>query len=372
MLRNDDHWLAVTDAFYSAALSQQGWYQALEGLADATGSANGELIGLGADAAVPFNIFTNIDPAFVADFVAVGGGDPRLNPRVNAGMNAPTLKVLAESDFITPEEHKRHPHYQEFAVKWGIPYSCLSTLERTDDLLIGLAVGRNASQGHITPKQKDIFASIAPHVRAAVRMQIALEGEGSALLVGALDAMSMPAFVCDRTGAVRAMTPPAEQLLGEGRGLLLRLGQLGAINPGDDRMLNEAIRNALQGRGVGAPPVLQTVIIRKEASTTPVLVLDVIALPARQFELGFAPRVLLLVRGERGRDNRRATILRAAYGLTAAETEVAELLADGRTPDAIALSRGVSLATVRFQIKSTLAKVNVKRQVELAAIISRL
>ena len=86
MLRDDDHWLAVTDAFYSAALSQQGWYQALEGLAHATGSANGELIGLGANAAVPFNIFTNIDPAFVTDFVAAGGGDPALNPRVGAAL----------------------------------------------------------------------------------------------------------------------------------------------------------------------------------------------------------------------------------------------------------------------------------------------
>ena len=372
MLRDDDHWLAVTDAFYSAALSQDGWYQALEGLAEATGSANGELIGLGANAAVPFNIFTNIDSAFVADFVAAGGGDPQLNPRVNAGIKAPPLKVLAESDFISPDEHKRHPHYQEFAFKWGIPYSCLTTLERTDDLLIGLAVGRNKTQGHITDGQKQVFQSIAPHVRAAVRMQIALEGEGAALLVGALDSMSMPAFIYDRTGVVRAMTPAAEKLLGSERGLQMRLGQLAAINPADDRVLNDAIKNALQGRAAGSAPVMHTVIIRKEQSPLPLLVLDVIALPARQFELGFAPRVMVLARGERANDSRRNIILRVAYGLTAAETEVAIHLADGRTPDAVAVARGVSLATVRFQIKSILAKVGVKRQVELASVISRL
>lgn len=372
MLRDDDHWLAVTDAFYSAALSRQGWYQALEGFAEATGSANGELIGLGANAAVPFNIFTNIDPAFVTDFVAAGGGDPALNPRVNAGMKASPLKVLSEADFITPEEHRRHPHYQEFAFKWDIPYSCLTTLERTDDLLIGLAVGRNKAQGHITAQQKQVFQSIAPHVRAAVRMQIALEGEGAALLAGALDSMSMPAFICDRTGTVRNMTPAAERLLEDGRGLQLRVGQLGAINPGDDRALHAAISNALQGRAAGAAPAVQTVIVRKEFATLPVLVLDVIALPQRQFELGFAPRVLVLARGERNDDSRRSMILRAAYGLTAAETEIAVKLADGRAPEAIAQARGVSLATVRFQIKSILAKAGVKRQVELASLIGRL
>lgn len=372
MLRDDEHWLAVTDAFYSAALSQQGWYQALEGLAEATGSANGELIGLGANAAVPFNIFTNIDPAFVADFVAVGGGDPDLNPRVKAGMSAPTLKVLAEADFITPEEHKRHPHYQEFAVKWGIPYSCISTLERTGNLLIGLAVGRNKAQGHITPQQKEIFKSIAPHVRAAVRMQIALEGEGAALLVGAMESISMPAFICDRTGIVRNMTPSAENLLGSDRGLQLRLGRLAASNPADDLLLDQAVGNALHGRVAGMAPPVQTVIIRKEFSALPSFVLDVVALPSRPFELGFAPRVMILARGERNHDERRSTILRAAYGLTPAETEVALQLAGGRTAEAVAAVRGVSIATVRFQIKSILAKVGVKRQVELAAAIGRL
>lgn len=372
MLRDDEHWLALTDAFYSAALARNGWYEALHGLAEATGSANGELIGLGANSAVPFNIFTNIDPAFVQDFIDTGGGDPRLNPRVNAGMTAPVLKVLAESDFITPDEHKRHPHYQEFAVKWGIPYACLATLERCNGLLIGLAVGRTESQGHITAKQREIFASIAPHVRAAVRTQIALEGEGTALLVGAMDSLSMPAFIHDRTGKVRAMSPAADQLLSAGRGLVMRAERLVATHPANDRALNNALSIALQDRAIGGPPGLQTVLIRQDVLGQPSLVLDVITLPSRAFELGFAPRVMVLARGERGSEERRAAILKTAYALTPAETEIALHVANGLAPDVIAAMRGASVATVRFQIKSTLVKIGVRRQVELASLVGRL
>lgn len=372
MVRDEAHWLELTDAFYSAALSQQGWYEALEGLAEATGSSNGELIGLGANAAVPFNIFTNIDPAFITDFVDAGGGDPALNPRVGAGINAPVLKVLAEADFITPEEHKRHPHYQDFAVKWQIPYSCITTLERKEGLLIGLAVGRTAAQGHITPEQKAVFASIAPHVRAAVRMQMALEGEGAALLVGAMDTLSMPAFVFDRAGRVRASTPAAEALLAANRGLQLHSGRLSATNPADDKTLNDAISIALRDRIAGAAPVSQTVVIRNDASATPSLILDVVALPSRSFELGFAPRVMVLARGQHESEERRAAILRTAYALTPAETEIALHVANGRTAEVIAVMRGVSVGTVRFQIKSLLPKLGVKRQVELASLISRL
>ncbi|MBW3566851.1 MAG: helix-turn-helix transcriptional regulator [Proteobacteria bacterium] len=372
MLRDDEHWLALTDAFYSAALAQQGWYEALHDLAEATGSANGELIGLGANAAVPFNIFTNIDPDFEKAFVEVGGGNPLLNPRVNAGMNAPVLKVLAESDFITPEEHKRHPHYREFASKWNVPYICLTPLERNNGMLIGLAVARTAGQGHITEPQREIFASFAPHVRAAVRMQIALEGEGAALLVGAMDSLSMPAFIHDRLGKVRALTPAAEQLLSAGRGLTMRAERLVATHPANDRALNDALNIALRGRAIGGPPGLQTVLIRQEVLGEPSLVLDIITLPSRAFELGFAPRVMVLARGERGNEERRAAILKTAYALTPAETEIALHVANGLAPDVIAAMRGASVATVRFQIKSIMVKIGVRRQVELASLVGRL
>src|SRR5688500_9824355 len=105
MIRDEVEWLALADTFHAAALGRTKWYSALEDLARATGSEHGELIGIGSNANVPFNIVTNIDPKFHEAFGAVGGGDPCKNPRVNAGMRSPILKVMSEADFMTPEEH---------------------------------------------------------------------------------------------------------------------------------------------------------------------------------------------------------------------------------------------------------------------------
>ena len=88
MLRNDEQWLALTDEFYTAAINGESWYHALEGLAAATGSAVGELICVGPRAAVPVNIMTNVEPGFHEAFVAAGGGDPDVNPRIATGMKA--------------------------------------------------------------------------------------------------------------------------------------------------------------------------------------------------------------------------------------------------------------------------------------------
>ena len=371
MIRNDEHWLALTDSFYAAAFDQSGWYSALDGLAKATGSASGELIGLGNNTAVSFNLMTNVDPELNRAFIASGGGDPKINPRVNAGMNAPLLKVISESDFLKPEEHKQHPHYQQFAVPWGIPYICLTTLERNTDMLVGLAVLRNEQQGHITSKEREHFSLLAPHVRAAVRTQMALEGEGAALLMGAMDALAIPAFVCDNQRRVRALTPSAETLLAESRGLHLRQGRLQALHGPDDKNLQNAVDAAAQQSTGDRVARLRTVVVRQHAGGSS-LVLDVITLPARQFEFNFAPRVLILTRSQSGQDGRRVAILQAAYGLTAAESEIAVHIANGKTPETIATLRRVSVGTVRIQIKSILAKLHVKRQVEVVAKISEL
>lgn len=322
------------------------WCSALERLAHSAGSQHGELIGVGADGAVPFNVMTNVDPTFAADFAAIGGGDPAINPRVKAGLGAPPLKVLTESDFITADEYRRNPHVQEVSRRWDIGFLCLTTLQRENGLLIGLAVGRSQRAGHITNEERSCFASVAPHVRAAVRAQMALEGQGSALVAGAMEALAIPAFVCDRFGRVQALTPSAEKLIATGRGLELRQGELRACHPGDTKMLAEAIRQATVGLTKPAAPPDKTVLVRGRTAALDPIVLDVIALPRQwQHEFNFTPRVLVVARGARhavdGGDARRSALLQAAYRLTASEADIALRLAAGKTAEAIAESRRV-------------------------------
>jgi DNA-binding CsgD family transcriptional regulator len=372
MLHSDEQWLSVADSFQTAALSGTGWYQALAGLAEATGSQNGELISIGDDATIPINIITNIDPGFHDAFAAVRGGDPKFNPRVRAGMKAPVLQVLAEADFISADDYRRDPHYQEFARPWDVPYICLSTLDRTPDLLIGLAVVRNHRQGHISEPERAVFASFAPHVRAAVRTQTALEGQGATLLAGAMDAMSLSAFVCDRSGTVRSLTPAAERLVSQGRGLQLKEGRLRTFQAADNKELDDAIGIAARGQSRPGAPLLRTVVVRDADQNAAPIVLDVISLPPQGTELTFLPRVLVVARGSKAANERKAVLLQAAYNMTSAEVDIALQLCAGKTPEVIAAARKVAVGTVRAQIKTLLAKAGAKRQIELVARLNQL
>ncbi len=373
MIHSDEHWLELADSFSTAALGSTSWETAISSLAAACGAQTGQLVGFGADAAIPFNWMTGNDPQLNAEFIKVNGGDPHVNPRVRAGLSSPVLKVLADADYVIGDEMTRITPYTDLCRQYDIPFICQTNLVKEDQILIGLAVLRTARQGHITGEDRDAFRSVAPHVRAAVRTQMALEGRGAELLAGALESLSFAAFVCDRRGKVRAMTPMAENLLGEGNGIQLRHGRFHAALPADDLALNKAIHNAAHRSGPRGFQLLQTVVVRGKARpVTMPLVLEVIALPAQPYEFTFAPRVLIVARGNRSTATRNAFVLQTLYGLTSAETEVALLLAEGHPVEAIALRRAVSDSTVRSQIKSIFSKIGISRQIELAVLLGEL
>jgi len=371
MFDRRDEWLAITDEFHAAAIDNSRWYPALAALASATGSRCGQLLGIGASAAVPFNIATNIDPAALRAFSESGRADPKINPRVKVGIESAILQINTEAEFLTAEEHDRHPHYEEFARPWDIPYSCFTLLERRDDLAIGLTVLRSKHEGPILAEQRQRFTSVAPHVRAAVRTQLALENHGPALLTGCMEVLSIPLFICDGSSRVQAMTQSAEELVRGAQGLQLKAGKLQTSELKSTAELTGAIGIAASSRRSDIPADI-SVVVRSAKNSASRLVLDVVALPSLQYGFNFAPRVMVKVRQGRKSEHEHAAMLQAAYDLTVAETEVALQLSNGKPAEAIAMSRGVAIGTVRAQIKTLLAKVGTNRQVELVALLNQI
>jgi DNA-binding CsgD family transcriptional regulator len=338
----------------------------MQSFADITGSRSGQLTGFDSNASVLFNVFTNIDPAAYKVFAATA----EINPRVPVIQDAPTLKVISDSDFMTPRECDRHPFYQEFLRPFDIPFTCMAILDRQEESFISLGILRSQRQGFITDEQRQAFAALAPHVRTAVRTHRALRGHGIAVLTGALEALSIPAFICDRRGNVKALTQSAEILVTSGRGLELKAGRLQPDRPDDAKVLGDALDATVAGQRPG-PPLLRTVIVRSRNSGPP-LVLDVFPLPHQPYQFNFEPRALVVTRGITSSPARRATLLQTLYELTSSEVDIAQSIAEGGSAEAIATRRDVSIGTVRAQIKAIMAKVGVNRQAELVALISHL
>lgn len=366
MLKSDDQWMELADAFANAALEGEGWYQALELLGEATGSANGQLICLGPEA--PQNNIWTVDPEIAQAFFEEGFSDPHNNPRIRAGMASKPGTILADADFITPERARLDPSYQ-----WGWAngqgYICLTTLMNIGtQSLVGLAVNRGPREGHISADEKGIFTSISHHVRSAVRTQMLLEGNTAKLLVGAMEGMSIAAFACDCGGRVIAISPRAEVLIAQGRYLKLKNGYLSAELLAETTTLSDSIRSAAIGLVRPGSPLLKSMFIRTLHSDSPAdsLLIDIISLPRKAFSFGFAPQAMVVVRGS-GQDEPLVTALKAAFGLTEGESRVAMQLAKGQSPERIATDRGVSVGTVRSQVKNVYDKLGVHRQGDLIA-----
>jgi DNA-binding CsgD family transcriptional regulator len=360
--------LDVIESFATAAVGGETWDSSLQRMAAVTGSKCGQLIGLGADAAVPFNVLTGTAPEAAGEFHAVNGGDPRVNSRIRIGSQAGELTIVDEAAFTTAEDGRRSPAYGDFIQRHDIPYICLTPLLKQGPMLVGLAVIRDRKQGNISADQKAVFAAMAPHARTAVRMQMALAGKSLRLLLGALESGETAAFLCDGAGAVQEMTARAEAVVGSPGALAMRARRLRGRSDADNQALQTAIGMAATAH-LDPLALRQSVLVLGRGAER--LVVQVDALPATDWALAFAPRVLVVVRSASTRPVSVAVLLRA-FDLTATEAAIALDLAAGHSREAIALARRVSLATVRQQIKAILQKAGVSCEAELILAIKAL
>lgn len=240
MLESEEEWAALIDAFQAAALGAGSWEDALRGCARATGSRSMQLAGIASGSTVLFNIIPDIDPAIHEEFAR----SVSFNPRIPVVERSPILEVTADCDITTPEVYHKSRFYHEVTGPFDVPYVCLANLERSETASIALAALRSHQNGHITADQRETFTKLVPHVRAAIRMQLALEHQGAELATGVMGSLSIAAFLCDRHGRVRSSTPAAERLLLSRPELRLTNGSLGALRPPDAKALTEAVEAA--------------------------------------------------------------------------------------------------------------------------------
>lgn len=358
--------IRLADAFASAALENGGWMPALVALAEATGSARGQLIGIGGPSNIPFNWVNDFPAHALRDFIAIDGGSPLINPRVAVSVDAPILETRGEAEYRAAQPHMYSDVYADFCRDYDLPFGCQSKLVQGDEGLIGLAVLRTEREGLTTGAQRALFTAVAPHVRSAVRMQLALEENGIRLIAGALGEVSAAVFICAHNGRICAMTPAAEALLANGP-LNITGNCLTASERGNQLQLSRAIAR----HGGPNPLPLETLILDLGSGKLPLL-LDVVTAPRRPWNFGFAPKVMVIARGAGQWRASAPDLLQKLYGLSPAEADVAFRLAQGQSRQTIAEQRRSRIATVRSQIKSIFVKLGIVREIELVAMLSQL
>lgn len=359
---------ALANAFLSAPFEADGWDAALKRLAGETRSSRAQLIAFGGPRTFPFNWVTDPMPGFNEEFASIEGGSAAVNWRV-ACAGTP-LELAWEHHYEEAGSRLKGGVYDEFADRYDIVHGCQTVLFQTPMVFYGLATLRSRRDGATTEADRSVFAEAAPHVRAAVRLQQALEHRGAALIAGTFEAMDTAVFVCDQNGHVQALTCAAETRLRKPGGLRLIRNKLVADRPDDDRALQSALRCVLDD-SIPTPGGRQF-WLQSDPTARHGHRCEVLPLPRREWTFGFEPRAIVAWHVSADIGETRQQQLRDLLGLTQAEAEIAILAANGSSREEIARTRGATVNTVSSQLKSIFAKADVTREAELVALVNRL
>ena len=353
------------EAFTSAALRPECWHDTLAQLARATGSAHGQLIGIGGTRAAELNVISDFDPALIEQGPALGIYDPGASSRIVAAQTAERANrpdaIVHEIDYAAARPLLTSDVYLEFCERADIPHGCQTNLVVDGDGLIGLATLRSYRDGPTTADQRAIFARASEAARRGVRLQERLAGEQARLMAGHFELIGLAAFILGDRGETIAMTAAAEALLSGGR-VRLRHGRIEAA--GTPLSLRDAT-DALV-RDDGAPHI--RLRLDTAPCATPSLFLEGFRLPRTPWGVGQTPRAIVIA-GPARRDRAQiARFLTAAYRLSPTEIDIALRLHTGESRASIAGGR--SIETLRTHLKSIYAKTGVEGEAALMRVIA--
>lgn len=352
------------DRFMAAALEPHLWRDVLGEMADATGSAHGQLIGFGPGAAA-FNWVSGVDENQLVSAGAMELVAADVNFRVAADSVGTVSPIIHEAHYDDVRDTLRGDDYLDMCSDFDIPHGCQTRLLVDKDSMIGLALLRGEGDGRTSIEQRDAFAQLATHAGMAVRMQRAIEQQGFALLAGTFEAMGKACWLVDGTGRVGGMTPAADQLLADAR-VMLRDGQLATLRGDETRRIARAVQGVLM-----SPAQLSDPVPLSDDEGGVAMLLEVFPLPRRVWDLPFVPRAIITARMGALND-RQARALIGAFRLTRAEADIALRIASGATRPAIAVARGVSAETLKTQIRSLYEKIGCNRESQLVRIVTLL
>ena len=281
----------------------------------------------------------------------------------------PDSKIGRTADLFSEEERRTSLAYNEAAPRFEYDNGLSVRLDGPDGSRIAWGIANPIDSGGWTTSRVDMVARILPHLRQYVRVRSALvdAGDLGASVTELLTSTRTGVIQLDGCGRIVEANDSAQALLRRNDGLSDAGESFHATWPDDDERLQSLLAGALPhfvGQGSSG-----SMLVRRK-SPLPRLALHVQPVSSR--DAGHRSRrvaALVVIVDPVSRARIEPDLVEAVLGLTPAETEVAVMLARGRTLRQIAAATGREYSTVRTHLKHIFAKVGGSRQFEVAQAI---
>lgn len=266
----------------------------------------------------------------------------------------------------------RETEYVQWLYQHDLYHSLLLAV-RTGQAYISLSLTRPKSAKPFPPEWTMMMGGLAPHLGRVFQIHRRNEALCARFEAGkiALDRLDAGVIALDERGRIVMMNERAETILGKNRGLSARRGQLVARNPFEARDLERLLTSTARAEVTCDTGKLCGLSIHGDQSSN---ALSVVMTPLHSNHIlaGEQPCALLFLYDRAAKPAGRGAALRVLFGLTPAESRLADVLHQELDLREAAEKMHITLGTARFMLKNIFAKTGTRRQSELVHLLSRL
>lgn len=299
-----------------------------------------------------------------------------------AASRMPTMKPVAfdnvgEVATMTMLAGEREPLNSDFYIKWVRPLGFRDVIGvlvlKSGKRVAWFSVARSDVQPRFEESDLRQMELLSPHICRALLISDALDLQSivATRLAETVDHLSTAILLTEDRGRIAYMNSSAEAILKDGNALKSRDGHLIAVRSDARDALSRALEASVAGTAPATTGQYAIPLPDEEGSG---LIANVLPLQWRDGRnplaaLRGAAAVIIQNPSEGAPPPMEAVGL--LYGLTTAERNVFEHVADSHTPQETADRLGVSVNTVKTHLQKIFAKTNTSRQADLVRLIAR-
>jgi DNA-binding CsgD family transcriptional regulator len=289
--------------------------------------------------------------------------------RDSVAFETPTGSILLCQEYVSKEIVARSEFYQDYLLPLGGRYLGGWMLVNDERLVSSLVL--HARDAPFDRKKVERWGSMAQHARRAVALSLQLAERMSqgAVLRQVIDNAGLVCVMVDGNSKLIDCSAAATALLERGGSLKVHIGgRLATDSETGTKRLRQLVTLAATGGGGG----LMRVANAADESFCMIQIVPGGVATDNPFDPRYAGCALVFVRQPSGSRPVDVQQIRVALDCTRAEAEVAAALVSGHSPNRISADRGVTLTTVRTQIRSLLTLAGLNRIPELVALLASL
>ena len=368
-MRQEKRALKLVERIYAAVIEPEGWTSFLEALSVELGGAAVLLSLRVPDVQPPADPYFRVGlddayrPAFVKHAVE---GLPwgSLDNEMFRGRFGLASEVVSSDSVPGSALYQDYMQPQGLAPEWPI---CHVISRDKGHPLAGMVIFRREDGPPIGDEELGLLDLLVPHLARAyaIYCRIGDVRQERRALSEVVDRLPMGVILLDANGVVVQKNRSADRILALEDGLAICERRPHVDNAREERTLRTLIANAVKAstHSGTSPGDVMAVTRPSGRRAFPLMVGPLLA--ASPHNISGEAKAIVFVADPEGSPVTTTEVLETLYGLTRAEAALVRLIAKGRSLDEVAAERGVTIHTVRSQLKQVFSKTETSRQGEL-------